>query len=110
MTSDHPLAQDFRHIQWSSTLARLMGLDDERLARDVAEVVRVPSVTGDELGALEALGSIAGELGFDADLHEHDLDALRAHPGHPGEQAARSSLWGLTVVLPGTAPGRVALN
>src|ERR1700742_1967392 len=110
MTSDHPLTQDFRPIQWSSTLARLMGLDDERLARDVAVLVRVPSVTGDERAALERLATLAGDLGFDASLHEHDLAALRAHPGHPGEEAPRDSLGGPTVELPGTAPGRRALN
>ena len=44
------------------------------------------------------------------DLHEHDLAALRAHPGHPGEEAPRDSLWGLTATLPGRAPGRLCLN
>jgi acetylornithine deacetylase len=87
-----------------------MELDEQRLARDVAELVRVPSVTGHELPALEALGGLAGALGLEADLHRFDLDALRAHPGHPGEEAPRDELWGLTVSLPGTAPGRIALN
>ena len=35
----------------------------------------------------------ADGLGLRADLHEHDLAALRAHPGHPGEEAARGELW-----------------
>ena len=49
-------------------------------------------------------------LGLEVDLHEHDLAALRAHPGHPGEEAPRDSLWGLTATLPGRAPGRLCLN
>ena len=35
--------------------------------------------------------------GLEPDLHRHDLAALRAHPGHPGEEAPRDELWGLTV-------------
>ncbi len=85
-------------------------LDTEGLARDAAALVRVPSVTGDERAALELLADRATALGLGADLHEHDLAALRAHPGHPGEEAPRTSLWGLAVSLPGSSPGRIALN
>jgi acetylornithine deacetylase len=88
----------------------LNALDTEGLARDAAALVRVPSITGDERAALELLGDRARAVGLDADLHEHDLAALRAHPGHPGEEAPRTSLWGLTVTLPGSLPGRIALN
>ncbi len=80
------------------------------LARDVSAMVQVPSVTGDERAALERLAEIAQRLGFAPDLHRHDLAALRAHPDHPGEEAPREELWGLTVELPGAAPGRIALN
>jgi len=80
--------------------AALGRLDAEALARDAAALVRVPSVTGDERSALERLGEIAGALGLDADLHRHDLAALRAHPDHPGEEAPRDALWGLSVTVP----------
>jgi acetylornithine deacetylase len=85
-------------------------LDTEGLARDAAALVRVPSVTGDERAALELLADQASALGLEPDLHEHDLRALRAHAAHPGEEAPRTSLWGLTVTLPGSLPGRIALN
>jgi acetylornithine deacetylase len=85
-------------------------LDPEALARDAAALVRVPSVTGDERLALEALADLAAALGLDADLHEHDLDALRAHAAYPGEETSRTELWGLTVTLPGRRPGRLAFN
>jgi acetylornithine deacetylase len=80
------------------------------MARDTAALVRIQSVTGDERAALEALADLAARYGLAADLHRHDLAALRAHPNHPGEEAPRDELWGLTITLPGNAPGRIALN
>jgi acetylornithine deacetylase len=90
--------------------AALAALDPDALARDAAALVRVPSVTGQERAALEALAGMASACGLDAQLREHDLAALRAHPGHPGEEAPRDELCGLTVTLPGGAPGRLCLN
>jgi acetylornithine deacetylase len=84
----------------------------EALARDAAALVQVPSVTGDERAALERLAELAAALGLEADLHEHDLGALRAHPGHPGEEVRRDALWGLTVTVPAArtgGAGRLAL-
>ena len=87
-----------------------VSLDGAALAADVAALVRVPSVPGVERGALEWLAARAVELGLRTELVEHDLAALRAHAGHPGEEAPRAELLGLTVTLPGTAPGRLCLN
>jgi acetylornithine deacetylase len=84
-------------------------VNPEAIARDVAALVRVPSVTGDERAVLERTAEIASRLGLRADLRRHDLGALRAHPGHPGEEAARSELWGLTVTG-GAGDARVCLN
>jgi acetylornithine deacetylase len=88
----------------------LAALDPHALARDAAAIVRVPSVTGDERPVLEAVAALAAAQGLTTDLHRHDLDALRAHPGHPGEEAPREELWGLTATLEGGAPGRLCLN
>jgi acetylornithine deacetylase len=85
-------------------------LNPGAIARDAAALLQIPSVTGDERAALEALADLAARYGLAADLHRHDLGALRAHPDHPGEEAPRDELWGLTITLPGTAPGRIALN
>jgi acetylornithine deacetylase len=74
-------------------------IDAQALARDAAALVEVPSVTGDERAALARLAELAEALGLRADLHEHDLAALRAHPEHPGEEAPREALWGLTVTV-----------
>jgi acetylornithine deacetylase len=84
-------------------------IDADALARDAAALVAVPSATGDERAALERLGSMAEALGLTASLHEHGLTALRAHPEYPGEEAPRSSLWGLTVSVPGRGGGRLAV-
>ena len=70
----------------------------------------IPSVTGDERPVLEALAELAAGHGLATDLHAHDLAALRAHPDHPGEEAARDELWGLTATLAGGAPRRLCLN
>jgi acetylornithine deacetylase len=96
-------------VALAEALARL---DAAALARDVGALVRVPSVTGDERSALERLGELAAALGLDAELHRHDLAALRAHPHHPGEEAPRDELWGLTVSVPGRDPGgpRLAID
>src|SRR6478752_7461381 len=90
--------------------AALAGLDLDALARDTADLVRVPSLTGDERVAAELFAARADAAGLSAGLHVHDLAKLRANPGHPGEEAARAELWGATATLPGTAPGRLALN
>ena len=90
--------------------AALTALDPGALARDAAAMVQIPSVTGDELPALEALAELAAGHGLEPDLHPHDLRALRAHPDHPGEEAPREQLWGLTAGLAGGAPGRICVN
>ena len=90
--------------------AALAALDLDALARDTADLVRVPSITGDERVAAELFAGRADAAGLSAGLHVHDLAKLRANPGHPGEEAARAELWGATATLPGNAPGRLALN
>jgi acetylornithine deacetylase len=84
-------------------------VDAAALARDAAALVEVPSPTGDERAVLERCGELAERLGLAAELHRHDLAALRAHPDHPGEEAPRTELWGLTVTA-GAGATRVCLN
>jgi acetylornithine deacetylase len=84
-----------------------MAIDAEAVARTTAELVRVPSATGDERAVLERLGELAADLGLEADLREHDLAALRASPRHPGEEAPRRELYDL-VVRAGEGPRRLA--
>ena len=88
----------------------LAALDTEAMVRDAAAAVQVPSVTGGEHAVLGLLAETAARLGLEPDLHRHDLGALRAHPDHPGEEAARDELWGLTVEVPGDGDRRICLN
>jgi acetylornithine deacetylase len=90
--------------------AALAELDCDALVADAAAVIRIPSLTGDERQALERLAETAGRLRLEVDLRAHDLAALRSHPGHPGEEAARAELWGLTATLHGARERRVCLN
>jgi acetylornithine deacetylase len=87
----------------------LDALDPGTLVRDAAAALRVPSLTGDERPVLELLAEIAERLGLAVDLHAHDLAALRRHPEHPGEEAPREELWGLTATVAGGRP-RLCLN
>ncbi len=83
--------------------AALAALDPGQVIADLQAFVRIPSPTGREREALAWLAARAAEEGLDADLHEHDLDALRAHPGHRGVEAPREELWNLTAALPAAA-------
>jgi acetylornithine deacetylase len=78
------------------------------VADDLAAVVQVPSVTGDEKPVLELFATLAQDAGLETDLHRHDLATLRAHPEQPGEEAPRDELWGLSVTRPG-GPGRICV-
>ncbi|HVE68736.1 MAG TPA: M20/M25/M40 family metallo-hydrolase, partial [Solirubrobacteraceae bacterium] len=86
--------------------------DGAALAQDLGELVRIPSVTGRERPAMERFAQLAERRGLRAEVIVHDLAALRAHPDHPGEEAAREELVGAEAVLPGRDPGapRLCLN
>ena len=88
----------------------LAALDQVALADDIARLVRVRSVTGDERRAVEEFAALAGDLGLAAAVDRHDLAALRDAPGYPGEEAARAELFGTRVTLPGSGSGRLCLN
>src|SRR3712207_1890225 len=77
----------------------LAAIDPDALAADVAALVQVPSLTGDERAAVERFAELAAVQGLRAEVVEHDLAALRAHPGHPGEEAARTELTGAVATL-----------
>jgi acetylornithine deacetylase len=94
----------------SREAAVLAAIDPGRIAQDVSRLVRAPSPTGSELGALNELATIADGHGFAAEHQTHDLEALRASPGYPGEEAARTQLHGLTICLPGSGNSRLCLN
>ena len=79
-------------------------VDERALARDVSRLVRVPSITGGERAVAAEIVAIARERGLDAELVAFDLEALRAAPGYPGEEAPRSELVAAIVTLRGRDP------
>jgi acetylornithine deacetylase len=87
-------------------------VDGAAIARDAGRLVRVPSLTGSERAAAVELVAIAREHGLRAELVEHDLEAVRAAAGHPGEEAPRTELVSAIVTLPGSDPAapRLCLN
>jgi acetylornithine deacetylase len=91
-------------------LRALAALDERALVRDLSALVREPSVTGSERGALERLAAMAADAGLAGRVDVHDLERLRASAGYPGEEAPRDELAGLTVTLPGGGDGRLCLN
>lgn len=90
----------------------LAALDPDALLADAAALVRVPSVTGGEREVIELFAELAAARGLESRVIEHDLGALRANPGHPGEEVAREELVSAVAVSPGSSPGapRLALN
>jgi acetylornithine deacetylase len=90
----------------------LAALDVDALCADAADLVRVPSVTGDERAVVERFGRIARGRGLVVQTHVHDLTALRADPDYPGEEAPRAALFGATATVRGRDRGapRLCLN
>jgi acetylornithine deacetylase len=86
--------------------AALAALDPDELTADLAGLIRIPSVTGDERAVLEHLRDRALALGLEARLDVHDLEDLRRRDGYPGEEASRTELLGLRVGLPGRRESR----
>ena len=74
--------------------------------------MHIPSTTGNERPAVELFAQTARGLGLAAQTFVHDLAALRADPGYPGEEAARDELFGAAAVLRGRDPAapRLCLN
>ncbi|UTI62923.1 M20/M25/M40 family metallo-hydrolase [Paraconexibacter antarcticus] len=92
------------------TGAALAALDRHRLLAGLQQLVRTPSVTGEERAVLEVAAAQARAAGLhDVVLREYDLAGLRADPEHPGEEAPRTALWNLRARLPGATPGAPVL-
>jgi acetylornithine deacetylase len=88
----------------------LNAVDQDAIARDVSRLVRVRSITGTERSAAVEVVAMAHELGLDAVLAEHDLDAVRSAADYPGEEAPRAELVGALITLRGGDGPRLCLN
>ncbi len=90
----------------------LDALDEARLVATLAELVRVPSVTGspEESELQHLLAARLAEAGLDVDLWSEDLEALAADPAFPGTEAPRDQAWGLVGTTPGDGVPALVLN
>src|SRR3954468_4879415 len=97
--ASHSPKVQYRRKSYFANRLRLMrsaldALDIDALLRDVAALVQVPSITGNEQASRELFAELAQRQGLEATVRQHDLAALRAHPDHPGEEAPRDALFG----------------
>lgn len=86
------------HRDLSDTELRALAFVDEReLARDLLDLVAVPSVVGSdaECDVQHLLAKQLRELDLDVDLWQLDLPALTADPDFPGMEVPRVEAWGL---------------
>ncbi len=77
--------------------AVLDALDVEALHRTLADLLRVPSVTGSDAESelLAALADRTARAGMDVDHWRLDLADLTARPDFPGTETPRRESWGL---------------
>ena len=88
----------------------LAALDPGAIAADIVRLVREPSVTGAERGAVETLAELAHARGLAATVQTHDLARLRAAPGYPGDAVALDQLAAtLTELLAGDPTQSITL-
>ncbi|MEV8630385.1 ArgE/DapE family deacylase [Streptosporangium sp. NPDC051023] len=95
------------------TEARVLdALDDGETVALLAELVRVPSVTGTDAESelQHRCGRFLTEAGLDVDLWRLDLDALRAAPGFPGTEAPRTEAYGVVGVTEGEGDPALVLQ
>lgn len=68
----------------------LASLDEQQLIDALRDLLRIPSVTGQEAAAQYWLGQHMRQLGLDVDLWTIDVTALQKHPQFPGMEVDRS--------------------
>lgn len=95
----------------SSLEARVLGaVDEAELVATVQQVVRVPSITGDEAVVQAVLAGMLRDAGCLVDHWPLDLAALRGDPVYPGEEIQRTEGWGVAGRWGGDAGPRLILN
>jgi acetylornithine deacetylase len=81
------------------------------MVRDLAALIRIPSVTGSdaESDAQAWTAARLGRLGLDVDHWQLDVEELRARPEFPGMEAPRSQAWGVVGTTAAAEPGAPTL-
>jgi len=68
----------------------LASLDTDGCIRLAQDLVRVPSITGDERAAQDLVALMLEEAGLEIDRFEADVDRLKAHARFPGMEVERT--------------------
>ena len=79
-------------------------LDEDRLVRTLAELIRVPSVSGTdaECEVQEVAAGMLEDSGAQVDLWEIDLETITQDPWFPGQEVERDRALGLVGTLVGS--------
>lgn len=97
----------------TSAEARLLeAIDDVALVACLRDLVRTPSITGEdaEQDLQHAAAKDFRDAGLDVDLWQLDLEALRADPHFPGTEAPRTDGYGLVGITPGEGTPALVLQ
>jgi acetylornithine deacetylase len=70
--------------------AALQALDTEACIRLAQELIRIPSITGDERAAQNRVAHALDQAGLEVDQFEADVNRLKAHPRFPGMEVERT--------------------
>jgi acetylornithine deacetylase len=70
--------------------AALAALDEQGCLRIAQDLIRVPSITGEERAAQDLVALMLEEAGLDVDRFEADVAQLKALPRFPGLEVART--------------------
>jgi len=68
----------------------LQSLDTDACIRQAQDLVRVPSITGNERAVQDLVALMLEEAGLEVDRFEADVDRLKAHPRFPGMEVQRT--------------------
>jgi len=77
-------------IRERAEAAAIAALDTDVCLRLAQELVRIPSITGEERAAQNRVAVALEQAGLDVDQFDADLDQLKAHPRFPGMEVERS--------------------
>ena len=71
-------------------VSALQALDTDACIRLAQDLVRVPSITGEERAVQDLVALMLEEAGLEVDRFEADIDRLKAHPRFPGMEVDRT--------------------
>jgi Peptidase family M20/M25/M40 len=92
---------------WRSRLLNYVDEHATEIITDLAELVRIPSVSGSdsEIDIQHLLADRMSTMNLDVDTWQIALDETLAEPDFPGVEVARSEAWGVVGRAPGHGSG-----